>query len=104
MNNMIIVDHNGLFLYIDLGYLGSYHGLTILKHSGIYQACHENFKLANYYFEYLLGDLGTWEWKHLLCNRLGSKSYLQMWIMVWFVLTTKCMLCLKYEWNGYLMG
>ncbi len=92
------MDHNGLFLYIDLGCLGSYH---ILKHLGIYQECHENFTHVDDYFEYLLGDLGTWEWKYLLCNRLGSKSYLQMWIMVWFMLTTKCMLCLKYKWNGY---
>jgi len=84
MNNMIIVDHNGLSLYIDLGYLGSYHGLTILKHSEIYQACHENFKFASDYFEYLLGDLGTWEWKCLLCSRLGSKSYLKMKFM-WFL-------------------
>jgi hypothetical protein len=59
------------------------------------------FKHVDDYFEYLLGELGTWGWRCLLCGRLGSKSYLQMWIMVWFVLTKKCMLCLRYKWNGY---
>jgi hypothetical protein len=25
MNNIVILDHHGLFIYIDIGYLGSYH-------------------------------------------------------------------------------
>jgi hypothetical protein len=43
------------FLCKDLGYLGSYHGLTILKHLSIYQECQENFAHVDDYFEHLFG-------------------------------------------------
>ncbi len=37
MNNMIIVDHHGLFIYVDPSYLGSYHDVNILWHSSVYR-------------------------------------------------------------------
>jgi hypothetical protein len=37
MNNTMILDHHGLFIYIDLGYFGSYHDASILHHLAIYQ-------------------------------------------------------------------
>lgn len=36
MNNTIIMDHCGLLIHIDVGYLRSYHDLNILQHSNIY--------------------------------------------------------------------
>ncbi len=30
MNNMVIVDHHGLFIYVDQGYPSSYHDVSIL--------------------------------------------------------------------------
>jgi hypothetical protein len=30
MNNMVILDHQGLFIYINGGYLGSFHDVSIL--------------------------------------------------------------------------
>ncbi len=36
MNNTMILDHHGLFIYIDLGYLGSYHDVSIVRHLAIY--------------------------------------------------------------------
>jgi hypothetical protein len=55
MNNIMICDHQGLFMYIDTNYLGSYHDVNILRHSSIYnQWCTH----GDDYFEYFLKDLG----------------------------------------------
>jgi hypothetical protein len=32
MNNMIILDYHGLFIYVDIGYLGFYHDVNILRY------------------------------------------------------------------------
>lgn len=32
MNNMIILDYHGLFIYINIGYLGFYHDVNILHY------------------------------------------------------------------------
>ncbi len=37
MNNTMILDHHGLFIYIDSSYLGSYHDVSIFCHLAIYQ-------------------------------------------------------------------
>jgi DDE superfamily endonuclease len=31
-NNTVIVDHNGLLIYIDMGYPGKFHDVNILRH------------------------------------------------------------------------
>lgn len=35
MNNTILVDHDGLFIFVDGGYPGSFHDMTILKNSWV---------------------------------------------------------------------
>jgi len=57
MNNMIIVDNQGLFIYINIGYPRSWHDVTILWHSNLYANWRNHFTYMNEYFEYLLGDL-----------------------------------------------
>jgi hypothetical protein len=37
MNNTVILDHRGLFIYMDIDYHGSYHNVTILRHSNVYK-------------------------------------------------------------------
>jgi hypothetical protein len=58
MNNMIILDHCGLFIYLDTRYLGSYQDVTILRQSNLYKNWQQFFKHRDDYFEYLLGDPG----------------------------------------------
>ena len=60
MNNVIIVDHHGLFIYVDPSYRGSFHDVTCLRASNMYGTWREYFIYddANQYFEYVLGDLG----------------------------------------------
>jgi hypothetical protein len=55
MNN-VILDHHGLFIYIDISYHGSYHDVTILRHFSVYKNWRQYFIHGDDYFEYLLGD------------------------------------------------
>ena len=60
MNNVVIVDHHGLFIYIDPGYPGSFHDVSCVRASYMYATWHQYFGHddANQYFEYELGDSG----------------------------------------------
>ena len=60
MNNIVIVDHHGLFIYIDSSYLGSFHDVSCLHASELHESWREYFvhNDTNEYFEYVLGDLG----------------------------------------------
>lgn len=35
-NNIVIVDHCGLFIHLDLGYSCNFHDVNILRHSDVY--------------------------------------------------------------------
>jgi hypothetical protein len=37
MNNMVILDHQGLFIYIDGGYPSFFSYVNILQHSNVYR-------------------------------------------------------------------
>jgi hypothetical protein len=50
-----IVDNQGLFNYINIGYPRSYHDVPILWHSNLYANCRNLFTHMDKYFEYLLG-------------------------------------------------
>ena len=58
VSNTVIVDHDGLFIYIDPGYPGSFHDVNCLRRSELYQNWREYFEHTDQYFEYLLGDPG----------------------------------------------
>ncbi len=58
MNNTMVVDHHGLFIYLDLGYVGSCHDVSILRQSDDQTNQHQHFVHTDKYFEYLLGNPG----------------------------------------------
>jgi hypothetical protein len=60
MNNVVIVDHHGLFIYIDSTYPGSFHDVSCLRASELHRTWRERFAHndVNQYFEYVLGDSG----------------------------------------------
>jgi hypothetical protein len=37
MNNMVVVDHHGLFIYLDVGYPCSFHDVIIMCESHLYK-------------------------------------------------------------------
>jgi hypothetical protein len=57
MNNIMILDHHGLFIYINSGYaLKSYHDVSIVHHLAVYREWREYFIHWNDYFKYFLVD------------------------------------------------
>ena len=58
MNNVVIVNHHGLFIYVDPSYPGSLHDMTCLRASEMYGMWHHfsAYNDARQYFEYVLGD------------------------------------------------
>jgi hypothetical protein len=60
MNNIImVVDYQGLFIYLNFGQLGSYHDITILCQFELHKNWCPLFLHDDSYFEYLWGILGT---------------------------------------------
>ncbi len=80
MNNTMICDHQGLFIYININYLGSYHDVNILQHLSIYnQWCTH----GDDYFKYLFMDSSQMgEGIVLLCIGLDIKILTQMLTML----------------------
>ena len=58
LNSLVVVDHPGLFIYIEPGFPGAYHDINVLRHSDLNASWREYFTYTNSYFEYLLGDPG----------------------------------------------
>lgn len=69
MNNTILVDHDGLFIFVDGGYPGSFHDMTILKNSWVEMHWWDLFTNNNDYCEFVLGDQGyTRLKKYIMCG------------------------------------
>jgi hypothetical protein len=75
MNNMVIVDHHRLFIYVDPGYLGSYHDFSILRHSSVYQNWCQYFTHGDEYFEYLLGNPNYMGEEMFIMRRIGQQKF-----------------------------
>lgn len=58
MNSTILVDHHGLFIFVDAGYPRLFHDVMILKNSMVKRNWRTLFSNTNEYSEYVLGDHG----------------------------------------------
>jgi hypothetical protein len=58
VNNTVIIDHDGLFIYVDCGYPGSYHDVNILRQSELHRNWRAYFRHNDVVKEYVLGDPG----------------------------------------------
>jgi hypothetical protein len=56
MDSTVVVDHDGLFIFIDPGFPGFYREITVIRHSLLYENWREYFTQNDEYTEYLLGD------------------------------------------------
>jgi hypothetical protein len=72
MNNTMVVDHHGLFIYLDLEYPRLFHEVSILRQSNIHTNWHQDFVHTNKYFEYLLGNLKYMGEDIFMMWRIGS--------------------------------
>jgi DDE superfamily endonuclease len=59
-NNTVVFDHDGLFIFVNSGYAGSFHDVNCLRHSILHREWRERFKRSSLDEpgEYLLEDPG----------------------------------------------
>lgn len=85
-NNTVIVDHFGLFIFIDPSYPGSIHDVKCLRKSEFFKKWRRYFTHTEEYFEYLLGDYEA--------DRTAKKWYLSSMHL------TLCMQATEFRLNG----
>jgi len=74
LNNTIIVDHDGLFIYVDCGYPGSFRDVNILRQSDFHRNWPQYFRHDDEEREYLLGDPGYLGEEMYIMRRLGERE------------------------------
>lgn len=74
LNNTVVIDHRGLFIYIDPGYPGSFHDVNCLRQSDLYKNWRRHFTHRDEYFEYLLGDPGYVGEEMFIMRRIGRRE------------------------------
>jgi hypothetical protein len=74
LNNTVVIDHRGLFIYIDPGYPGSFHDVICLPQSYLYKNWRQYFTHNHDYFEYLLGDPGYVGEEMFIMRRVGRRE------------------------------
>ncbi len=104
MNNTIIFYHIGLFIYIDFGYPGSHHDVSILQHSSIYHNWQQYFTHDNEYFELLLGDPRYMGEEMFTLRRIGRHDIAPNANMDIVHAYNKMHVCIGCRWNGVLEG
>ena len=76
INNIVVVDHHGLFIYVDLAYPDSFHDVSCLQACNMYGAWRDYFAHdnANQYFEYVLGDSGYVRTEMFILRRIQDQE------------------------------
>ena len=77
MNNIVVVDHDGFFIHVDLGYPGSYYDVNILRYSHLYRQWRDFFTQNDHVHEYLLSDPGYSGEDMFIMRRLGTREFLK---------------------------
>ena len=58
INNLVVVDHLGIFIYMEAGFPGAYHDINVLRRSDSAANWCDVFTHRNEYFGYILGNPG----------------------------------------------
>ncbi len=72
MNNMMVVDYCGLFIYVENRYFGSFCNVNILHESNMHANWCKFFVHIDEYFEYLFRDLGYMGEEMFVMRHLGT--------------------------------
>jgi hypothetical protein len=56
INNLVVVDHFGLFIYVEAGFPGAYHDINVLRRFDLAANWRDFFTHRDEYFEYIIGD------------------------------------------------
>jgi DDE superfamily endonuclease len=71
MNSTVIVDHDGFFIFVNPGYPGSFHDLSILRNSDLHTNWRNYFNHTGETIEYVLGEPGYSGSDMFILRRLG---------------------------------
>ena len=77
MNTVIVVDHDGLIIYVDAGFAGSFHDARCLENSDLgmnwrhYFTRHSDLMEV---IEFLLGDPGYMGWEMFILRRIDARE------------------------------
>lgn len=71
MNSTVVIDHDGLIIFVDPGYPGSFHDVTILRNSDLHANWRNYFTHTDETMEYLLGDPGYSGSDMFIMRRVG---------------------------------
>jgi hypothetical protein len=76
LNSVVVVDHDGLFIYVEAGYAGSYHDVRCLRLSDLYRNWRQYFKNddRDRVEEYLLGDPGYMGADMFIFRRIDNRE------------------------------
>jgi hypothetical protein len=74
LNNTVVVDNNGLFIYVDAGYPGKFHDVNILRSSDLFKRWRDFFTHRDDYLEYLPGDTGYVGEEMFIMRRIGQRE------------------------------
>ena len=74
VNNTVIIDHDGLFIYVDCGYPGSFHDVNILRQSELHRNWRLYFRHDDNAREYVLGDPGYMGEEMYIMRRIGVRE------------------------------
>lgn len=83
INNIVIVDNNGLFIYADLRYLGTFHDITCLKET-MNLELPKTFTHTDGHFEMVLGDVGYVDADRYILRHMGREESLPCWMSLLF--------------------
>jgi hypothetical protein len=59
MNFTVVIDHDGLIIFVDPGYPGSFHDVTIPRNSVLHANWRNYLSRTDETIEYVLGDPGS---------------------------------------------
>ena len=77
LNNIVVVDHDGLFIYIDPSLAGSFHDVRCLRNTDLGLNWTDYFEIdydSPYPVEYLLGDPGYLGMDHFILRRFDGRE------------------------------
>jgi hypothetical protein len=76
-NNVVIVDHDGLFIFVEPSFAGSFHDVRCLRHTEIATRWREFFSNdpdSVDPVEYLMGDPGYQDLDHFILRRIDRRE------------------------------
>ena len=75
-NNVIVIDHDGLFIYIEAGFAGSFHDVRCLRLTNLFRNWRQFFQNENRDMveEYLLGDPGYMGADMFILRRVDNRE------------------------------